>query len=342
MHNNNRKCMDVLLFGKTPIGMGVAGHKEGDLELRPAMALDRDKRFVVTKALVEQSRILALFVIFILLIIVINTAIVVFIVASKAMRQSSRHILIVSVCLGDLLMGLFVLPALLDLGTRHGENIGDCSVFYAMRLFADFLIPSVTTLGMLALNIDYILRLCYSAYSEGATRTTLILVLFLTPWVVSCALLIPLYIDGLNATRGSYWWETCTITMGGHLTRTLLVVSFFPQAALLLIFNIAVSVLYLVRRESYSLDATGERIRAPVDICLASFTTILFYTPVFLLTVLTTEGYLGCVEEDECRALRDMATTVVWLFFTKSWFLPLAWFTCKDTRTCIRHIFSCC
>ena len=38
------------------------------------------------------------------------------------------------------------------------------------RLLADFLIPSITTLGVLALNIDYILRLNCDLYAEGNSR----------------------------------------------------------------------------------------------------------------------------------------------------------------------------
>ncbi|CAG5117727.1 unnamed protein product [Candidula unifasciata] len=316
--------------------------RDSDMDhLNPNMLLYRDKRYVVTQSLVEQSRLAALYIIFIILILIINAFIIIMILLSKTMRSSSRHVLIISVCLGDLLMGVFVLPVLLHLGLTSDQNIVDCPTFYTMRFFADFLIPSVTTLAMLALNIDYILRLCCSTYSEGGSRTSLIVVLFLAPWIVSNLLLIPLYIDGMNKVSGT-WRTTCDINMGGHLTRTLLVVSFFPQAGLLLIFNLIVSILYLLRRESYSLDVCGERIRAPVDICLASFTTMLLYTPVFIATLLTTEGYLGCQNKDECNALNILYTTSLWLMFTKSWLLPLAWLTCRDTRACIRHDLGSC
>ncbi|XP_059165127.1 uncharacterized protein LOC131947811 [Physella acuta] len=311
----------------------------GDLD--SDMTLSRHKRFITTKSLVEQSRLTALYIIFILFILLLNGFFIIVILESKTMRASSRHILILSVCIGDMIMSVFVLPVLLEMRMRHGETIVDCPTFFAMRIFADFLIPSVTTLAMLALNIDYILRLCCSAYSEGCSRTTIIVLLFLMPWVVSGAVLIPLYIDGMNKLSQN-WLQTCDIEMGGYLTRTLLIVSYFPQAGLLLVFNLAVSILYLCRRESYSLDVCGERIRAPVDICLASFTTMLFYTPIFLVTLLTTEGYLGCEYREECHALRVLSTVSLWLMFTKSWVVPLCWFACRDTRACIRHLLACC
>lgn len=67
-----------------------------------------------------------------------------------------------------------------------------------------------------------------STYSEGGSRTALIVFLFLLPWILSDVLLIPLYIDGMSKVSGT-WRTTCDINMGGYLTRTLLIVSFFPQ-----------------------------------------------------------------------------------------------------------------
>lgn len=303
--------------------------------------LSRDKRYLAAKSLMEQSRLTALYVIFILLILLINVFVIVVILLSKVMRSSSRHILMLSVCLGDLVMAVFVLPVLLNLGMRYGDTVGDCPTFFAMRLFADFFIPSVTTLGVLALNIDYILRLCCPVYSEGGSRSAIIVALFVLPWVISGAVLAPLYVDGMNKLSKT-WLQTCNVNMGGYLTRTLLVVSYFPQAGLLLFFNVVVSILYLFRRESYSLDVCGERIRAPVDICLGSFTTMLLYTPIFLVTLLTTEGYLGCKHDEECKALNTLNTVAVWFMFTKSWLLPLCWFACKDTRASIKQLLGCC
>ena len=73
-------------------------------------AISRAKRFVVSQSLVEQGRLSALYIIFIIAILAMNSFVVAVIIASKAMRASSRHVLIISVCLGDLLMGVFVLP----------------------------------------------------------------------------------------------------------------------------------------------------------------------------------------------------------------------------------------
>ncbi|GFS13346.1 5-hydroxytryptamine receptor 7 [Elysia marginata] len=302
--------------------------------------LVRTKRFVASQSLVEQGRLSALYIIFIIAILVINTFVVAVIIASKAMRASSRHVLIISVCVGDLLMGVFVLPVLLNLQMRHGDEIKDCPTFFAMRLFADFLIPSVTTLAMLALNVDYLLRLCCSAYSEGSSRSTLIVVLFLLPWMISGAVLIPLYVDGMYRVSDS-WLDKCDIEMGGLLTRTLLAVSFFPQACLLLILTLAVSCMYLLRRETYSLDVCGERIRAPVDVCLASFGTLLLYAPAFLAMLLTTEGYSGCEVGDveRCAIADGLYTVALWCMFTKSWLLPFCWAACADTRVCVRQLF---
>ena len=122
----------------------------------------------------------------------------------------------------------------------------------------------------------------------------------------------------------------------------------FSQGCLLLIFNVTVSILYLVKRETVSLDAMGERIRAPVDLCLSSFITIIFYTPVFLQMLFRSEGYIAqeceSADADECDSLDKIAMTSIWLMFFKSWLVPLAWFSCRDTRKHVSDAISdsCC
>lgn len=306
------------------------------------MALARGKRFVVTNASIE-NRVPSVMIIFSILIVLVNLGLVALVLVSKALRNSSKHVLVISLCLADLIMGVFVIPVVLSMssGGEGEEREMDCSLFYAVRLFAELLIPSVTTLAVLALNVDYILRLCHSAYSEGSSRVCLLLLLFLLPWLVSCVLLNPLYVDALEATGAKFWWERCTITIQGPISRTLFIISFFPQAATLLLVNIIVSILYLVRRESHSLDAMGERIRAPVDICLASFVTILFYTPSFLHQLLSTEGYRTCQDSQECQVVSSLQLAALFIMLAKSWALPLCWLASKDTCAAIRHVFDC-
>ncbi|KAK0051680.1 5-hydroxytryptamine receptor 2B [Biomphalaria pfeifferi] len=299
------------------------------------------KRFGVAKNLLGMSRLTALYIIFILAIFLLNIFFIVVILESRRLRSSSRHILIVNICLGDLLMALFVLPVLLNLAMRDGQDIRDCTTYFVLHFFADFLIPSLTTLAILVLNLDYILRLCCQSYSDGASRSTLMIFLFFLPWVVSASVLIPLYVDGIIKVPRAVP-QTCVIDIGGYLTRILLIVSYFPQAGLLLLFNIIVSVMYLTRRDSYGLDVCGERIRAPVDICLASFATMLLYTPALIITLLTSEGYLGCQNTEECRALNKVNTAASWLMLTKFWVTPLCWLACRDTRAAIRHLLGCC
>jgi hypothetical protein len=102
------------------------------------------------------------------------------------------------------------------------------------------------------------------------------------------------------------------------------------------------AIMYLIKREYLNLDVNGERVPAPFDICLASFIVVLFYTPIFLFTLLTTEGYLGCETAKECKTLNWSFTFSLWLMFTKSWVLPVVWFFGRDTRKGIREVFPCC
>lgn len=112
------------------------------------------------------------------------------------------------------------------------------------RLFADFLIPSITTLGVLALNIDYILRLNCDLYSEGSSRACILGTLFATPWILSCLLLVPIYIISLQKVS-LYNTNLCQIITEGDYARALLVMSYVLYGSLLLIFTLTVKLTYL-------------------------------------------------------------------------------------------------
>ncbi|KAL8567154.1 hypothetical protein ACOMHN_033056 [Nucella lapillus] len=304
----------------------------------------RHKRFVVTHSMIEQGRFnVALLVLFILSILFINLFFIVIILWSKNLRSSSKHVLILSVAFADLLQGLLILPLITDLSNRRGSHSGfDCTTFQVARLLADFLIPSITTLGVLALNLDYVLRLVCNAYSEGISRAIILCGLFVTPWVLSCVLLVPIYVVGVQQVSLYNVYSSCHVVFVGGFARALLILSYILYGFMLLILTLVVAVMYLVKREHLGLDVTGERVHAPFDICLASFILVLFYTPIFLFTLLTTEGYLGCSGSDECRTLNWSYTLSLWLMFTKSWVVPMAWFFGRDTRRGIREVFTCC
>nr|KAG5691546.1 hypothetical protein BaRGS_012346 [Batillaria attramentaria] len=283
------------------------------------LALAHRHKRSVSYNMVAPSRFnVALLVLFILSIFIINGFFIVVILLSRTMRSSSKHILILSVAFGDLLQGLLILPLITDLGIKG--NIGsECSTFQVARLLADFLIPSITTLGVLALNIDYVLRLTCDLYSEGGSRACMLCTLFVTPWVLSCILLVPIYVVSLQKVSLYNPERACPVVIDGGFARALLVLSYILYGCILLVLTLTVAVMYLVKREYIGLDVCGERVHAPFDICLASFINILFYTPVFLFTLLTTEGYIGCTPMDDCSTFNWVYTLALWLMFTKSW-----------------------
>lgn len=100
----------------------------------------RHRRFVVTHSMIDESRFnLALLVVFILSIVLINAFVVAIIVLSKKLRSSSKHILILSVAVADLLQGLLILPIITDIGIK-GSAERSCATFQvgmAARFFKD-------------------------------------------------------------------------------------------------------------------------------------------------------------------------------------------------------------
>lgn len=108
---------------------------EHELQLQSLDALAHNKRYVVAQSMVQQSRFnLGLLILFILSIFVVNAFFIVVILMSKALRSSSKHILILSVAFGDLIQGLLILPLITDLGMK-GSTVTECSTFHVGTSF---------------------------------------------------------------------------------------------------------------------------------------------------------------------------------------------------------------
>ncbi|XP_041361919.1 tyramine receptor tyra-2-like [Gigantopelta aegis] len=279
-----------------------------------------------------------LFVVFGVLIAFNNLLVILVVVCSRKLRNSTKHILVANLAFGDLLMGVFVCPMYADL-TFRGEWIHPCNVLNSLGLAHISLIPSVTSLALFVINMDYILGIGCFFYSCDTSRNVMAAILALLPWVLSSCVLIPLYILATVPSL-AYIRNPCIRTLeGGPLETVFILVCFIPQAVLIMITLIAAVSLYFVKRRSTGLDMSGERIRAPVDIVLASFATILFYTPFFLL--LATANKISCQSKSECSALYWIRVLSVWLLFVKSLMVPLCWLFCPNVRAGFRSKRCC-
>ena len=262
--------------------------------------------------------------------IAINNLIVIFIiVCSRKLRNSTKHILIANLAFGDLLMGVFVCPMFAEISFRSTWS-HPCNVLNTLNLAHMALIPSVTSLALFVINMDYILGISCFFYSSDTSRTVMAALLALLPWVLSLTGLVPLYILATVPSL-SYIRNPCIKTLEGEPLETVFIlVSFLPQVVLIMITLIAAVAMYFVKRRSTGLDMSGERIRAPVDIVLASFVTILFYTPFFLLQA--TANRITCHSKSECSALYWIRVIGVWLLFAKSFMVPFCWLFCRHVR----------
>ena len=113
------------------------------------------------------------------------------------------------------------------------------------------------------------------------------------------------------------------------------------QGCLVLLTLFLVAAFYLHSRRNLGLDVCGERGRAPVDLCWASFITLIFYSPVFLLSAF--QDYIGCSTPSECHVLAWLYHVSAWLLVAKSFVIPFAWLFCRDIREALEDMCcSCC
>ena len=281
----------------------------------------------------------ALLVVFNITILLVNILVIVAVFRNPWLRRSFKHIFVVNLAICDLIVGLFICPVYTHV-TLHGEEGLPCSTINALRFFTVSLVPSIATLALFVINMDYIFKLTWYYYASAKHNARIFFTLLLMPWILTFIIMIPLYFDATTSKRldGS---PLCVRELKSYSTSSVafITLSFFPQAILVFVSFMVAGILYLFSRRYTGLDVAGERVRAPVDLVLASFVTILFLVPFFIL--LSPVGKTGCDSRDECHALSWVAIIGFWLYFAKSFTVPLCWLFCRDLRHGIANIADC-
>ncbi|XP_067666921.1 beta-2 adrenergic receptor-like [Haliotis asinina] len=275
------------------------------------------------------------------LIIFLNLMVIALIFMSERLRNSTKHMLVVNLAFADLLIGAIVIPLYAHYGVK-GEWQFPCSLRNALTVLQMNILPSVTTLCVFVINMDYVFGMGCYFYTNGKTKYVMSGSMGLLPWVISGALLVPLYFIATEPGR-PYDVLPCVRRYKEDVTALLLIAfSFFPQSFIIMVTGIAAVIGYLIKRRSTGLDMFGERIHSPVDISLVSFITILFYTPYFCLAVPVNR--ISCSSSSECDVLHTIGIIASWLFVIKSFVVPLCWFCSRDFRTAFRNIccWCCC
>ncbi|XP_071094499.1 adenosine receptor A3-like [Haliotis cracherodii] len=279
-----------------------------------------------------------LLMLFTILIIVFNVLLILLITISPVLRQSTKHLLILNVAVGDLLMGLLVCPLLLDVTFRH-DWIFSCHTFNTLTLFRTSLVPSVTCLGLFLINVFYIHRITsHHLYAPNKAEVIMPMVLGFVIWLLSIITLVPLYF-GATFPRNSSSVLTCTRVVSDETSAHLYVIfSYFPQLLCILASTIMMVYVHLPGYLSRNLLFYGEHIQVPLDAISAIFITIALYTPYFVLEFATIS--YPCPTHQKCVQLHMVSQLTMWLVLAKSFLVPVCWLCCREVRRALKCL--CC
>ncbi|ESP01791.1 hypothetical protein LOTGIDRAFT_238171 [Lottia gigantea] len=291
----------------------------------------QDENYQRNEAVDKDNTMIALLVVWSILIILFNVILLVLIPCYWKLRASVKHMLMFSAAIADLVMGLVVCPLIADLGVNR-KFLHGCSTQMSLQALSTIIVPSVTTWAVLLININYILRITSYYYCDLSQKIGMAISIAVTPWVLTVVILVPQLVAGVDERK-------CTLYFPSETARkAVIVTSFVPQCIGIFITFLVAFVMYLIRRDELVLDAAGERLQAPSDICLVSFLTLSMYLPKELL--LLNQGFTQCTSEVECDALHWIRILGTWELLGKSFFVPLAWTFCHQLREAVRSLWE--
>ncbi|XP_059176856.1 uncharacterized protein LOC131956437 [Physella acuta] len=151
----------------------------------------------------------ALHIVFIILIVLSNGALIFRIWSQKQFFYSAKYLLLVSLSIGDIFLALYSLVIqtwvlFQDLSQREAG----CRLTITAAVYKTFLLNFVHGTGLVTLSAEYIHR-CRSNRQRTKTQTDILSGMFISciPWMLGLAIILPLAIVGIDFDTCNGWYE---------------------------------------------------------------------------------------------------------------------------------------
>ncbi|ESP05476.1 hypothetical protein LOTGIDRAFT_152335 [Lottia gigantea] len=278
---------------------------------------------------------LVLTIVFTVLIILTNAILISVVLSSDKLRYSSKHLMLASLSIGDIIMGLYVGPVLIDVSMWSRPMI--CHAQLALEVTYSIVVPFVTTMSIAMLNLDYIVNIGSECYGTGKIQYCMKSVLLLLPWLLGIGVMVPLFLLAIE-NLGS----TCSFLFDiSELQHLFLIVTYFPAAFLVVVTSLAAVFTYRCMWRSIRLTDTRPLyidMQPPTDVCSASFLTILLYSPIAVMLAFGND-IIKCPNlEENCDAFCWIQVVAQILFIAKSFILPFIWIKCTYLRKAAKKL----
>ncbi|XP_059176852.1 uncharacterized protein LOC131956435 [Physella acuta] len=196
----------------------------------------------------------ALYIIFIILIVLCNGALIFRIWSQKQFFYSAKYLLLVSLSIGDIFLALYSLVILTRLWF-HDFSIGEatCSLLLTAVVYQAYLINFVHGIGLVVLSAEYIHRFRFNR-QRTKTQTDILrgLAISCVPWILGLVIILPLLMVGVDL-------ETCDELDNMSRLQAAGIVSTIVPAVIALVTAICVSCIKKDRVPQQQIELTPQQ-----------------------------------------------------------------------------------
>lgn len=286
-------------------------------------------------------------VVLLILALIFNFVLLIVVCVSLRLRRSAKYQLIASLSLTDVLLGVIYLPLDTSMALNDGVWKYGCNMMFFVYGLQEFAVPTITTLTLAALCLEYSITVFYNM--TPFMQRHVVLLGILIPWILGCLSFLPVYLDRVVTSSGSFT-SACTGKQWQFTTLFFLIglFGFIP-----LVFLVAALLLMLI---SFCCRPTDDRLAVRTiiahsedvyltheitDTILACLISVAFNLPFLVEFVMHVkcDGFSACRSPQRVQHVLEVLRTAESVIFPAIWMLGSEFrhglFT--SCKCCYRH-----
>ncbi|ESO99443.1 hypothetical protein LOTGIDRAFT_113690 [Lottia gigantea] len=241
---------------------------------------------------------------------------------------------IVNIAVADILVGIFVLPILVDFILAGSWKLGDeaCQFW----VISDILMCTVSIIAIVMVSYDRFIYLNWPKfYSSGYKQYILGSVMVLLPWIIGLGLVLPIWLNGQASQFKSE--DSCLLVLQRDFQIASCFISFFVPAFFAICMNFAILIMLCVLRRRWQdrgyIPSSKRPARQVLTVGLVSLVFVVMWTPFFVLVFLKTI--------DKTFIAPSLLDFAIWFGYLNSGVTPVLWLIYPLVRESYLDLICC-
>ncbi|KAK7463964.1 hypothetical protein BaRGS_00038046 [Batillaria attramentaria] len=264
-----------------------------------------------------------------ILALLFNSLLLIVVCISARLRKSAKYQLIASLSVADVLLGAVYLPLDTSMAFSGGVWKYRCGLMFFAYGLQEFAMPTITTLTLAALCLEYCVTIFYNV--TPVIRRRVVVVGVFIPWILGCLSFAPVYVARIVTSSGSFT-SACSDGQWNASALFLLIGVFGYVPLLSLLASLVLMLISFCCRPTVDRLAVRTIIAHSEDVyltheitdtVLACFISIAFNVPflVELVMHVQCDGFSTCASPRRVQHVLEVLRTAESVVFPAVWML---------------------